>query len=198
MSSTDPSIDISAWQVLRREPVADCRVFSVKEHHSRRTRDGLESSFFVVHSPDWVNVVAVTPKQELVMVRQFRYGIEDFTWEVPGGVIDKGEEALVAGPRELAEETGFSGSTPIRLGQCRPNPAILNNTCHFVLVDNAHPLESLSWDAHEELEIRLVPLAEAWQWLREGRLSHVMTQSALLHYGMHLNLNPGTSPRPPC
>lgn len=196
MSSSDPSPDPSAWKVLRRDPVADCRVFRVKEHHSRRCRDGTEASFFVIHSPDWVNTVAVTPRDEVVMVRQFRYGVEDFTWEIPGGVIDKGESPLVAGVRELSEETGFTGAAPVQIGQCRPNPAILNNTCHFVLVENAHPLESPSWDHHEELEIRLVPLSEVWQWLREGRLSHVMTQAALLHYG--LRLNPAHAPTPAC
>jgi ADP-ribose pyrophosphatase len=87
----------------------------------------------------------------------------------------------------LTRGTGFSGPDPVLLGQCRPNPAILNNTCHFVLIENAHPLETLSWDHHEELEIRLVPLADVWQWFRGGRLSHVMTQAALLHYAMRSN-----------
>ena len=49
----------------------------------------MEGDFFVLDTNDWVNVLAITPKQELVLVRQFRYGSQEFSLEPPGGVIEQ-------------------------------------------------------------------------------------------------------------
>ena len=58
----------------------------------------------MIETNDWVNVLAMTPKQEIILVRQFRYGTEEYSLEPPGGVIEKGEDPIVAGQRELLEE----------------------------------------------------------------------------------------------
>ena len=136
--------------------------------------------FFVISAPDWVNVVALTPDRQLVLVRQFRYGTNDFSLEIPGGVMDPGEDAITAGVRELREETGYVGTNARLLGRVHPNPAMQDNRCHLVLVEEARREAGLDWDADEEFEIMTRPVDEVYQLAYAGGITHAMVLDALL------------------
>ena len=84
-------------------------------------------SFYVVEAPDWINVIPLTPDNEVLLLRQFRFGVDDFTLEIPGGICDPGEPPLEAAGRELREETGHAAGEIVELGWVHPNPAIQNN-----------------------------------------------------------------------
>ena len=96
---------------------------------------------------------AVTPDGRIVLVRQFRFGIDDFSLEIPGGVVEPGEDPVAAGTRELREETGFGGPRARLLASVHPNPAIQRNRCHLVLVEGVECGESLDWDEDEEISV---------------------------------------------
>jgi len=87
------------WQRRSSKKVADCRVFTVREDDSVRASDGREGSFFVIESRDWVNVIAMTVDQRVVLIEQFRHGVEETILEIPGGMIDPGEDPLNAAKR---------------------------------------------------------------------------------------------------
>jgi 8-oxo-dGTP pyrophosphatase MutT (NUDIX family) len=175
---TSPS-ELPRWQSIRRDPHADCRVFQVFKKRCRHSIRETERDFFEIASPDWVNVLALTPERNLVLVNQFRIGVEEFSWELPGGVVDRGEDPLAGGLRELAEETGFAGEAARIIGWTHPNPAIQNNRCHFVLVENCRLSKELDWDSDEEIECTLKPLTWALEAARSGKLSHALTLNAL-------------------
>ena len=141
----------------------------------------MEKEFTVAHAPDWVNVVAVTPENTIILVRQFRFGSNEFSLEVPGGVIEAGEDPLAAGMRELSEETGYGGAARL-LGSVHPNPAILDNRCHFVLAENASPKGAVSWDPDEEIQVVTAPVEQALGWARSGVITHALTVAALMLY----------------
>ena len=173
------------WKKVRSEPHATTRIFDVQRaffHHPARSR---EQDFFVIAAPDWVNVVAVTADGRLVLVRQFRFGSDEFSLEVPGGVIDAGEDPIAAGLRELREETGFVGENARLLGSVRPNPAIQNNRCHLVLVENARRHAELEWDPDEEFEILTPPVDEAFALARRGDVTHALVLDALFLFEPH-------------
>jgi 8-oxo-dGTP pyrophosphatase MutT (NUDIX family) len=159
--------------------MANCRVFRVQQRHLRRVSDGQEGNFFVIEAPDWVITLPLTTKDELILVRQWRFGAEKLSWEPPGGVMEAGEDASTAGQRELLEETGYAGPTARVLGQASPNPAIQNNRVHFVLVENCGLKSGLNWDQHEELEMGIFPLAEVEQMIRRGEIFHSLALNAL-------------------
>ena len=161
-------------RVLAHTPIFDLQ--SIRFQHPTRTAP---RDFFVIAAPDWVNVVALTTDRQLVLVRQFRYGIDDFSLEIPGGLIDPGEDPVVAGLRELKEETGFSGGSARLLGGVHPNPAMQNNRCHFVFVEGVERTALVNWDENEEMAVTTLPVDEVYALAYQGVISHAMVLDAL-------------------
>ncbi|MEO6004892.1 MAG: NUDIX hydrolase [Opitutus sp.] len=123
--------------------------------------------------------MALTPDERMVLVRQFRYGVNAFSLEIPGGVIERGEPPEVAGVRELREETGYVGSSPRVLGSVNPNPAIQSNRCHFLLVEHAVATTPVAWDHDEEIQVTTMPVDEVLALARSGGISHSLVLNAL-------------------
>lgn len=117
----------SRWQKLGESVISATRIFDLRTARYRHPVRNRERDFYVVHSRDWVNVLAVTTDKQLVLVNQFRFGIDDFSLEIPGGVIEPGEDPVKAGLRELEEETGYVGGNARLLASVHPNPAIMSN-----------------------------------------------------------------------
>jgi ADP-ribose pyrophosphatase len=167
------------WIELGRKLITKTRIFELDSVHFLHPGRETDRDFVVLRPPDWVNVLALTPDHQLVLVRQFRYGIKEFTLEIPGGMIDAGEPALVAGQRELLEETGYQGGRAELLGVIAPNPAIQANRCHIVLVQDAVPSGSIAWDTDEEIEVSCRPVDEVLALARNGGITHSLVLSAL-------------------
>jgi len=162
----------SPWDLQNDDLHADCRIFEVRQRRFKRKSDGLEGDFYVLDTNDWVNVLAITPEQKIVLVRQFRFGSRENSLEPPGGVVEKGEDPIIAGLRELEEETGYVGENPELLGSVRPNAAILSNRCHVVLVREATKRAQLNFDQHEELVTELYPIVEIKDLVKSGEITH--------------------------
>jgi 8-oxo-dGTP pyrophosphatase MutT (NUDIX family) len=173
------------WEKLAHTTLAKTRVFDLHSTRYRHPVRATERDFIVAHPPDWVNVVALTPDHQLVLVRQFRFGIDGFSLEIPGGVMSPGEDPVVAGLRELREETGFAGAPARLLGSVHPNPAIQSNCCHFVFVEQAVISAPLEWDADEEIEITTQPAEEVLALARSGGITHGLVLDALFHFEQH-------------
>ena len=176
---------IAPWPSISEAQVTDCRIFKVRRVVRRSPRTGAEHDFFVLDAPDWVNVIALTPDRELVMVEQYRHGTQSVDLEIPGGVMDSHDVSPVAtGVRELREETGYVGEAARLLGQVRPNPAILTNTCYTVLVERCVLRSAVQWDHGEDLITRLVPLADVPRLVTDGTIRHSLVVAALYHFAL--------------
>lgn len=160
------------WTRTSSEEIADCRVFKVRRDYSRRETNGAEHTFFCIESPEWVNVVALTPENMVVLIHQYRHGAEEITLEIPGGMIDSGETPEEAALRELAEETGFIPREIVSLGRTRPNPAIQNNWVHHFLATDCEKMNETVFDAHECVVTELFDLKEIPQLFRDERITH--------------------------
>jgi len=139
------------WERRGERVLVSTRVLELRNVRYRHPKRGTEREFLVAHAPDWVNVIARTPEGRIVLVRQFRFGSNALSLEVPGGVMEAGEDPVEAGVRELLEETGYGGGRARLLGSVHPNPAIMDNRCHVVLVDGAVPTGPIDWDDDEEI-----------------------------------------------
>ena len=94
-----PAPGPARWQKLTHTTLAQTRVFDLHSTRYRHPVRETERDFVIAHPPDWVNVVALTPDQRIVLVRQFRFGIDGFSLEIPGGVMERGEDPVLAGLR---------------------------------------------------------------------------------------------------
>ena len=170
------------WEKISEAKVASTRIFDLTGAIYRHPRRKTEREFSLIRSRDWVNVIALTPDNKIVLVNQFRFGLDDFSLEIPGGIIDEHESPLHAGLRELREETGFVGTTTQLLGTVSPNPAFQTNRCHFVLVENATATAGLAWDEDEEIEVRTLPVEEVLAMARSGVITHSLVVAALFFF----------------
>src|SRR5438094_7321171 len=152
---------IKPWKKISSKPIGDFRIFKLRSDIAVNPRTGKEHDFYVLDSVNWVNVVAVTPDQQLVMVEQYRHGSNTVELEVPGGLMDPHETDPVAtAVRELREETGYAGENARLLGKIHSNPAILSNVTFTVLMENCHLKHGVEFDHGEDLTTQLVPVAE--------------------------------------
>jgi ADP-ribose pyrophosphatase len=174
---------IEPWRKISSRPLGDFRVFSVREERKISPRTGREHTFFVIDSSNWVNVIALTPDQQIVLVEQFRQGSETVELEIPGGIIDPGDASpAAAGARELLEETGYAGSGAQIIGQVCPNPAIMKNVCYTVLVTDCNCVKPVQFDSSEDIVTRLVPVSQASELVASGKIKHALVVAGLFHY----------------
>ena len=173
------------WKRKRSERRADCRVFTVREDFCERASDARASSFFVIENPDWVNIIALKKTGEVVLIEQFRHGMENIILELPGGMIDPDENPLAAARRELLEETGFSSENFIFIGKSHPNPAIQNNTIYHFLALDCEKTGDVKFDEHESVITKLVSLSEAENLIADGDITHSLVIAAFYYYFLY-------------
>ncbi len=174
-------MSVQEWPCLASEPLHEYRVFRTRQDRRRSPRTGREHTFFVIESPDWVNIVPLTAVDNtpmVVMIEQFRHGNGEITLEVPGGLVDEGEEPIGAGSREMREETGYAAEQVLPLGQVSPNPALFNNTCYSFVALNCHKVGEQQFDGSEDIQVRLVPLADIPALIQQGKITHSLTINA--------------------
>ncbi len=146
-------------------------------------RTGQTHEFVVLDSLDWVNIVAVTPDDQLVMVEQYRHGTDTVELEIPGGLLDSPQETpLAAGLRELREETGYESEQAEILTEQLPNPAYQSNRCFTVLARGCRLKHPVEWDHAEDLVTRLVPINEVPGLIESGRIRHSIIIAALYRF----------------
>ena len=156
----------------------DSRLFRQVVARRRSPHTGREHAFYRLQGPDWVNVIAFTKEGELLVVEQFRHGIDAPTLEIPGGGCDEGESPAAAARRELREETGFEAAEWVALGHCAPNPATLANRCHTFLALGCEAVSDLALDPAEELRVWACAWPEWEAALRRGEIQHALVLAA--------------------
>jgi 8-oxo-dGTP pyrophosphatase MutT (NUDIX family) len=173
---------VKPWRRIRSHQNESFRIFSIRTDTAVSPRTGESHDFYILESKDWINIIPVTPENEVVMVKQYRHGSGEVTLEIPGGIVDPGDTPQSAAVRELLEETGYETADLSQIGSVNPNPAIFNNRCHTFLARNVKKISNPMPDQTEDIEVVLVPLAEIPASIREGKIDHAIVIAAFYHY----------------
>jgi ADP-ribose pyrophosphatase len=182
---TPNKADDLAWREESRELLQACRIFDLYRTR-RKAAGGREGSFYLLDSPDWVNIVPQVVdergEERFLMVRQYRHGSGSLTVEFPAGLVDPGETPAQAAARELLEETGFQAGSLVPIGRISPNPAFMNNLCHTYWARDLKRVREPQPDRHEIFELLTVSRREITAKMGEEGYINAMTLTALFWY----------------
>lgn len=176
------SSKLGNWPRHNSQQVFNCPVFKIRCDSHAAPASGKLHDFFIIEPTDWINIIAITPEQEVVLIEQYRYGSAAVTLEIPGGMIDAGEVPLAAAQRELQEETGYQSAHWQLIGINEPNPAIQQNRCYTFLAEAAHPAAIQNLDHTEAIEVRLEALANVPTLICTQQITHALVIAAFYFY----------------
>lgn len=164
---------------MRTTRAYDFTILRIREDWFADPRDGSEHPRAIIDADEWANVVALTPDDRVVMVRQFRFGSQSDSLELPGGVVDPTETPLRAAARELEEETGYRPATIDTVGWLWSNPAHFTNRVHTFVGRGCEKVHDGMLEGAEDLVVELVERAAIPQLIRSGEIRHALHVAAL-------------------
>jgi 8-oxo-dGTP pyrophosphatase MutT (NUDIX family) len=160
--------DPRAWRVLASEYVAREPWYTVRVDRVELPTGAIIPKYWVSEYPPWVNVVAVTADDQVVLIRQYRHGIGAVHFEIPAGATDPEDTSMEsAARRELLEETGYRGGTWTPLMTLSANPALQNNLTYTFLAEGV-TAGPASPEASEDIRVHLVPIADVERLIETG------------------------------
>ena len=178
--------EIHKWTTLSsryliRRPWLTARVDAV-----RLPNGVVNPEHYVLEYPEWVNVIALTTKDMMVMIRQYRHAVDDVLLELCAGTCEAGETPLQAAQRELREETGYSGGTWRKLMTIGQNPSICNNVTHCFLAEGVELEGEQCLDDSEDIEVLLMRPGDVRDLLRnDGMLQALMAAPLWRYFAEH-------------
>ena len=179
-------VPIHRWRERECRRVLRTKIFDVDQRDFTEDETGKQGTFVRIDSPAWVNIVAVTPDDELVLIEQFRHGTDEITLEVPGGMVDPGETALRAAQRELREETGYIANRWTEIGCVHPNPAIQGNRMTTFLAEEATREARPDFDGNERCRLVLAAWTDGLRLVDDRVITHALVVNALFFAERHL------------
>lgn len=138
--------------------------------------------YYVLEYPDWVNTIAITKEGKFVFVRQYRYALGKTVNELCAGVIEQGEDPMVAAQRELLEETGFGGGNWQAWMTLSANPSTHTNLTYCFLATDVELQTAQHLDQGEDIEVRIFTREEVLEMLQQGEIWQSLMAAPLWKY----------------
>lgn len=174
---------IEKWQKLASKYLVKERWATLRVDTCKIQGGIIKDDYYVLEYPNWVNAIALTADGKFIFVRQYRHGADIISLEIPGGVIDDGEEPEQAIVRELKEETGYSFSSCELIAKLYPNPATSTNQTFTYLLKGGVKTHAQHLDEHEILNVEEYTIEEVKQLLKDNKIDQALHVAAL-HYGL--------------
>lgn len=136
-------------------------------------------TWYVMEFPDWINIIALTKDDQMVMVDQYRHALGETHYELVAGVIDPGESPLEAAKRELSEETGFEGGEWELFMTLSPNPTNHNNKSYTFLARGVEKKREQHQEATEDIGVHVFDQAQVREMLDDGEIIQALHAAPL-------------------
>lgn len=172
-------MSLKYWKILGSKYLYERNGMAVRVDQCE-THNGDIFDPYVIESKDWVNVIALTKKREVVLVKQYRHGVQEVLLEIPAGIMDPEDESpLQTAKRELLEETGYISEKFFEVGSSYPNPATHTNMTYSFLALDVELVDQQNLDETEEIEVSLIPFDEFIALAKSGGLPQALHISTL-------------------
>ena len=172
------------WKILSSEYLYKATWFTIRKDICETPEGKIVNPYYVYEFPTWVSALAITDDNKVVMVRQYRHGIQETIIEVPGGCVDDSDKDYqTAIARELLEETGYSFTNYTYLGKVSPNPSTNNNWMHMFLATGGTKVSSQQLDHNEEIEVELLEIDELKSLIDNNEIKQALHVCTIM-YGL--------------
>ena len=178
---------IKKWEKNSSKYLLENKIFKMREDLVTSPKLKSNHSVWVMEVPTWVNIIPLTPEGEVILVNQYRFGMEKTSLEIPGGMVDHGEDPMEAAIRELKEETGYEGDKVIEIGRVESNPAIMSNHTYTYLALNCERSGEQNLDGTEDIELKLTHINDIPDLIKNRRIEHALVVSAFYFYNLYIS-----------
>ena len=169
------------WKVLDSEYLFNVPWLTIRKEKCELPNGRIMPAYYTLEYPTWVSAFALTKDNKVVIVKQYRHGLEVISTELPGGVVDKGESPEFAIKRELKEETGYTFESYEYLGKISANPATTNNYMQMYLARGGEKVSEQSLDETEDVEVLIYDIKEVKQLVRENKIVQALHVTCILY-----------------
>jgi 8-oxo-dGTP pyrophosphatase MutT (NUDIX family) len=177
---------IQQWEKLSSEIVYQKKWMKIREESCKLPDGQIIDPYIIVDVPNFCNVFVVTPDEEVIMVKQYRHAAGIISTEMPGGMIDDGEDPMIAAAREMQEETGYTSKEISLLFTISPNPPLESNRAWFFLARNAVQNHAVALDQFEDIELVKYSKKEFMQCLLNNEFTHGIQLGAMFAAAIQL------------
>ena len=178
MGKADVTLAGRAEETVSREKIYDGRMFSV-EKHGVKLPDGTEDMRELVINNGGAGIVALDGDGNIILVRQFRYGVRDVLLEIPAGKLEKGEDPRECALRELKEETGFTASYAEPLLFYCASPAYITESVNVYFTDDIRCGDT-DPDPGEFVEVIRMPFKKALEMVMRDEIIDGKTKMSIM------------------
>lgn len=170
------------WTIVKSRHLIKDKWISVRADTCKMPSGKIVSPYYVLEYPAWLNVVALTKNQEVILVQQYRHGCQKTVIELPSGCMEITDKTpLEAMKRELLEETGYSSNNFIEVCKISANPANLNNFTHGFLALEVDLVAEPKLDDTEQIKVIRRPLHEVIAMMKNQEFLQALHVSTLFY-----------------
>ncbi|MGN5955588.1 NUDIX hydrolase [Sphingobacterium lactis] len=176
------------WKVLDSKYIIQRPWATLRIDRLEMPSGHIKEEYYVLEYPTWVNMIGITEDNQILFVRQYRHGAQTIMVELPAGVVEDGEDPEVAARRELLEETGYAFDDCEYICELFANPATSGNLTYTYLLKGGKKVQEQQLDDSEDIEVVLMNIEEAKQFLFDNKIGQALHSSALFYTFKKLGL----------
>lgn len=168
---------LKRWKTISSKEVFRCPWYFINEEKFKLP-DKTTGIYYVVNTLDSVFVVPVTHDNKILFIKQYRYPVDEFYYELPAGGIEKGDSALTAAKKELEEETGYKGKCFKKIGTYAPMNGLCKEICNVYIAQDLEKTKQ-KLETTEFIEVEAITIKKAYKMIGENKIQCGMTLAAM-------------------